>query len=301
MARKKLPFPEYLDADEFWQLAKESIIAWSNDNAASMGAAIAYYALFSLAPVLIIATAIAGLFFGEEAAQGEIFGRISGVLGDEAAVAVQGLIKSVNEPAKSFFALLTGLVAMIIGASAVFGELQSSMDRIWRTPADAHASSILGMIRARLLALSMVLGVAFLLLVFLVISAAISAAGALWSAMFGGWELVLQIVNIIVSLIVFTGVFAMIYRFLPRESVSWRDVWMGAAITALLFVTGNFFIGLYIGKSSVASGFGAAGAFVALLVWVYYSAQIFLLGAEFTRIHAHKFRSRTERRKINDQ
>jgi membrane protein len=279
-------------ADEFWIITKETVTAWINDNAPSMGAAIAYYTLFSIAPLLIIATAIAGLFFGEEAARGEIFERIRGVLGQEAALAIQGLVKSASAPAESFFALLTGIVAMMIGATAVFAELQSAMDRIWHLPVDEQASGILGTIRARLLPLGMVLAVACLLLLSLMVSAAISALGALWSVMFGGWELVLQIVNIIVSVVLMTGIFAMIYRFLPRVNVSWGDVWMGAAITALLIVVGNFFIGLYIGKSGVASSFGAAGAFVALLVWVYYSAQVFLLGAEFTRIHSHRFTAR---------
>jgi membrane protein len=275
-------------ADEFWTITKETVVAWINDNAPSMGAAIAYYTLFAIAPLLIVATAIAGLFFGEEAARGEIFDRISGVLGQEAALAIQGLVKSASAPAESFLTLLTGIIAMIIGATAVFGELQSAIDRIWRLPVNGRATGILETIRTRLLPLGMVLPVAFLLLLSLMVSAAISALGTLWSALFGGWEFVLQIVNIIVSVVLMAGVFAMIYRFLPRVNVSWGDVWMGAAITAMLFVVGNVFIGLYIGKSGVASSFGAAGAFVALLVWVYYSAQVFLLGAEFTRIHAHR-------------
>jgi membrane protein len=207
-------------AGEVWKITRETVSAWINDNAPSMGAAIAYYTLFSIAPLLIIATAIAGLFFGEEAARGEIFERIRGVLGQEAALAIQGLVKSASAPAKSFFALLTGIVAMMIGATAVFAELQSAMDRIWRLPVDEQASGILGTIRSRLLPLGMVLAVAFLLLLSLMVSAAISALGALWSAMFGSWELVLQIVNIIVSVALMTGIFAMIYRFLPRVNVS---------------------------------------------------------------------------------
>ncbi|HYN00017.1 MAG TPA: YihY/virulence factor BrkB family protein [Aestuariivirgaceae bacterium] len=292
MARKKIRPPGIPDARELWELAKASVLAWNNDYAPSMGAAIAYYTLFSIAPLLIIVTAIAGFFFGEEAAQGEIFGQIRGLLGEEGALAIQGLVKSASEPAEGFLALLIGIVAMVIGATAVFGELQSAMDRIWRAPAAQQSGGIMGLFRARLFAFGMVLGVAFLLLVSLVVSAGISALGALWSAVFGGWELVLQIVNIVVSLIIFTGVFAMIYRFLPRISVSWRDVWTGAAITSVLFVIGKFLIGLYIGSSGVVSGFGAAGALAALLIWVYYSAQIFLLGAEFTWAHAHKYGSR---------
>ncbi|MDP9137551.1 MAG: YihY/virulence factor BrkB family protein [Pseudomonadota bacterium] len=283
------------DAREAWKIAKESVLAWNEDYAPSMGAAIAYYTLFSLAPLLIIVIAIAGFFLGEEAAQGEIFAQVRGLLGEEGAAAIQGLVKSASEPAEGVVALIIGLIATMIGATAVFGELQSAMDRIWRTPAKKKGDGIMGLVRGRLLAFGMVLGVAFLLLVSLVISALLAALGTLWSTAFGGWETVLQIVNVIVSLVVFTVVFAMIYRFLPRVSVDWRDVWTGAAITALLFVIGKFLIGLYIGSAGVASGFGAAGAFVALLVWVYYSAQIFLLGAEFTWVYAHRSGSRVSR------
>src|SRR5215212_9530490 len=169
--------------DEFWTLTEETVAAWINDDAPSMGAAIAYNTLFSIAPLLIIATAIAGLFFGEEAARGEIFERIRGVLGEEAALAIQGLVKSASAPTESSFALLTGIIAMMIGATAVFAELQSAMDRIWRLPVDEQASGILGTIQARLLPLGMVLAVAFLLLLSLIVSAAISTLGALWSAM----------------------------------------------------------------------------------------------------------------------
>ena len=294
-AGKRLRWAGIPDAREAWKLAKESVAAWNDDYAPSMGAAIAYYTLFSIAPLLVIVIAIAGLFFGEEAARGEIFDQIRGLIGEEGAVAIQGLIRSASEPAEGTLAIVIGLVAMVIGATAVFGELQSAMDRIWRAPAAKQSGGIMGLVRGRMLAFGMVLGVAFLLLVSLVVSAAITALGTLWSAMFGGWELVLQIVNIVVGLIVFTVVFAMIYRFLPRVSVDWRDVWTGAAITSVLFVIGKFLIGLYIGSAGVASGFGAAGALAALLVWVYYSAQIFLLGAEFTWVYAHRSGSRANR------
>jgi membrane protein len=260
-----------------------------------MGAAIAYYTLFSIAPLLLIAIAVAGFFFGEEAARGEIFAQIRGLLGEEGAAAVQGLVKSASRPAHGSLAILIGVVATLIGATAVFGELQSAMDRIWRAPREKQQDGVLALVRDRLLAFGMVIGVAFLLLVSLVMSAAISALGALWGSTFGGWELALQILNNLMSLIVFTVVFAMIYRFLPRARVGWRDVWTGAAITALLFVIGKHLIGLYIGGAGIVSGFGAAGTLVALLVWVYYSAQIFLLGAEFTWVYAHRCGSRAGR------
>lgn len=296
-AKRKLRAAGIPDAREAWELAKASVLAWNEDYAPSMGAAIAYYTLFSIAPLLVIVIAVAGFFFGEEAARGEIFDQARGLLGEEGAVAVQGLVRSASQPRQGFIALAISAVFTVIGATAVFGELQSAMDRIWRAPAKQRGSGFMGLVRGRLLAFGMVLGVAFLLLVSLVISAVLAALGTVWNAMFGGWETVLQIVNTTVSLVVFTAVFAMIYRYLPRVSVDWRDVWTGAAITSVLFVIGKYLIGLYIGTAGVTSGFGAAGAIAALLVWVYYSAQIFLLGAEFTRVYADRSGSRAGKAK----
>ena len=273
-------------------MAKDAAIAWNADGAASMGAAIAYYTIFSIAPLLIISIAIAGLFFGTDAAQGHVYAQAQGFVGKEGAAALQGLVRSASQPADGIFATLVSLAVMAFGATGVFAELQGAMDKIWQAPAAKADSGLWYMIRRRILTFGMVLGVAFLLLVSLVVSAFISALETLWSPMFEGFELILQAVNFIVSLAVITSLFALIFKMLPRVSVAWSDVLIGAAATALLFNIGKFLIGLYIGKSGVSSGYGAAGTLVVLLLWVYYSAQIFLLGAEFTWVYARRFGSK---------
>jgi membrane protein len=270
----------------WWPLLKETFAAWSDDYAPSMGAAIAYYTIFSIAPLLVIVTAVTGLLFSREAVTGELFGQIRGLVGDDGAKAIEGLVQSASDPGEGAIAIIGGLLAILFGATGVFSEIQSAIDRIWEVPKRERASTWWELIRTRLLAFGMVLSIAFLLLVSLALSAAISAAGAIWDRWVGGWETALQLVNIIVSLGLFTGVFAAMYRFLPRVEMRWRDVWLGAFVTAILFVVGKFLIGLYIGKSGIVSGFGAAGSLVTLLIWVYYSAQIFLLGAEFTWIYS---------------
>jgi membrane protein len=283
--------------DELWPLVKESVGAWIADYASSMGAALAYYTLFSIAPLLIIAIGLAGLFFGHEAAQGEIYDQLRGLIGPEGASAVEGLVKSASEPAKSTLATVVGVITLAIGATTVFAELQSDLDRIWDVPAAKSPSGIWNLIRSRVLSFGMVLGIGFLLFVSLLLSAALAALGKLWGSVFGEFEVLLQLVNFVVSLIVITGLFALMYKILPRVAIAWSDVWIGAAVTALLFSVGKFLIGLYIGKSAVVSGFGAAGSLVVLLIWVYYSAQIFLLGAEFTWAFAHRFGSRRHAKK----
>ena len=277
-----------------WPLIKTSVASWRQDHASSMGGALAYYTLFSIAPVLIIVIAVAGFFLGPEAAQGEIFAQLRGLLGDDGAAAVQGLLESASEPEEGIVATITGVALLLLGATTVFAELQSDLDRIWRAEAKP-LSGLWSFLRARLLSFGMVLVLAFLLLVSLVISAALSALGKWWGGWFEGWAVLLEILNFIASFTITTGLFALIYKFLPRAEIAWRDVWIGAAVTALLFAIGKFLIGLYIGRSGIASGFGAAGSFVVLLVWVYYSTQIFLLGAEFTWVYAHEHGSRRGR------
>jgi membrane protein len=276
----------------FVRLVWESVLAWLEDYAPSMGAALAYYTLFSLAPMLLIVIAIAGMLFGAEAARGEIMTQLGGLIGPDGAQAVQGLLESANKPAAGVVASVVGLLTLLIGATSVFAELQSALDRIWRAPAARQSTGIIGLLRTRLLSFGMILAIGFLLLVSLVISAALSALGQWWGAWFEGWELVLQVVNIGVSLMITTVLFALIYKILPRVRVAWRDVWIGAGVTALLFTFGKFVIGLYLGKAGVDSAFGAAGSLVIIMVWVYYSAQIFLLGAEFTWLFAHWYGSR---------
>jgi membrane protein len=277
-----------------WNLVSKSVEAWLNDYAPSMGAALAYYTLFSLAPLLIIAIAVAGLVFGQEAARGEIVAQIQGLIGHEGAIAVQGLLRSANGPAQDIVATLISSVMLVVGATTVFGELQSALDRIWRVPAPATANGIWSLLRSRLLSFGLVLGLGFLLLVSLAVSAAIAAFGKWSYGFFEGREAYLHALNFGISFAITTLLFAMIYKFMPRASIAWRDVWVGASVTSLLFEVGKFLIGVYLGTTSVASGFGAAGSLVVLLVWVYFSAQVFLLGAEFTWVYAHEFGSMTD-------
>lgn len=277
---------------QLWDLIKDAVSSWINDYAPSMGAALAYYTMFSIAPLLLIVISIAGFIFGAEAARGEIVEQLRNLLGDEGASAIQDLIESVNQPGKSLAATIFGIALLLIGATTVFAELQDDLDRIWRAPEREKGGGIFALLRARLLSFGMILGIAFLLLVSLVASAALAALEKWWSPLFTGWEVFAHVVNLIVSFGLVTLIFAMIYKIMPRVQIRWHDVWIGAAVTSLLFATGKFLIGLYIGKSGITSGFGAAGSLVAVLVWVYYSAQIFLLGAEFTWIYSNKFGSR---------
>ena len=277
-------------AAELRSMLREAVSSWVADYAPSMGAALSYYTIFSIAPLLVIVIAIAGLAFGEQAASGAIFEQLRGMVGDTGATAVQGLVKSASKPATSIFAAITGLLTLVLGATTVLGELQSALDRIWRAPPETK-KGLFTMIRARALSFGMILVIGFLLLVSLVASAAVVALGEWWGPSFGRMRWLLEALNFVVSFAAVTALFAMIYKILPRVRIGWRDVWTGAAVTAILFTVGKFLIGLYLGKSGVASGFGAAGSVVVLLVWVYYSAQIFLLGAEFTAVYAHRFGS----------
>jgi membrane protein len=274
-----------------WALVKAAVQSWSEDYAPSMGAALAYYTMFSIAPLLLIVISVAGLVFGADAARGEVFEQLEGLMGATGAKAVEGLLQSVDQPSSGIVATMVGLAVLLIGATTVFAELQNSLDRIWRAPARDRKGGLLGMVRARLLSIGMILGIGFLLMVSLVASAALAALGKWWQPLFAGWEITLNVVNFLVSFGLITGVFAMIYKLMPRVQVQWRDVWVGAAVTALLFTIGKLLIGLYIGKSGVASTFGAAASIVVVLVWVYWSAQIFLMGAEFTWVYAHTFGS----------
>lgn len=273
-----------------FDVCKKAVTSWLDDYAPSMGAALAYYTVFSIAPLLLIVISVAGLVFGEAAARGAIFAQLSGLMGDQGALAVQGLLSSVNKPAEGIIATVTGVALLVVGATTVFRELQDALDRIWRAPMLPKGGAW-GMVRSRLLSFGLIMGIGFLLMVSLVASAAFAALGKWWAPVFGGWALVGQVVNFLFGFAVTVVGFAMIYKLMPRAQVQWRDVWVGAAVTALLFSIGKHLIGLYIGKSSVASGFGAAGSLVVVLVWVYYSAQIFLLGAEFTWVYAHEFGS----------
>ena len=276
---------------EWWRLVRDAAMAWVDDYAASMGAALSYYSVFSMAPLLLIVISIAGLVFGQEAARGEVFGQLSGLMGADSAQAVEDMLTTLAKPKNGVTSTVISVVVLLVGASSVFGELQDALDRIWRAPARDRSGGLIGLIRTRLLSFGMILGIAFLLMVSLVLSAAISAFGKWWGGFFGQWEVVLQVGNTLLGFAMTMLVFAMIYKLMPRVAVKWHDVWLGAATTSLLFTIGRFLIGLYIGKTGVASGFGAAGSIAVIFVWVYYSAQIFLLGAEFTWVYANQFGS----------
>ncbi len=284
-----------LNLKEGWSLLKEAAQAWSDDFAPSMGAALSYYTLFSIAPLLLIVIAVAGWFFGDAAVRGELVDSLQFLMGAEGAKAIEGLLASVSEPAEGIIATVVGLIVLLVGATSVFGELQNDLDRIWRAPVREEIGSVWRMLRSRLLSIGMILGIAFLLMVSLVLDAVLQTLGKMWGT--GAWQALAQVLNTLVAFGLTTTVFAMIYKLMPRARIAWRDVWVGAAVTAVLFAVGKFLIGLYIGRSAVASSFGAAGALVVMMVWVYYSAQIFLLGAEFTWVYAHAHGSRRGQRR----
>ena len=273
-----------------WQLTKAAVQAWSDDYAPSMGAALSYYTLFSIAPLLLIVISVAGMIFGDEAVRGELTGGLQFLMGEEGAKAVEGMIASVSEPKEGIIATVIGIFVLLLGATTVFGELQNALDRIWRAPARKDASGLWRLLRSRMLSLGMILGIAFLLMVSLVMDAFLQALGKMWGT--GPLEAIAQLVNLIIGFGLTTTIFAMIYKLMPRAKIAWHDVWVGAAVTAVLFTIGKFLISVYIGRSAVASSFGAAGSLVVVMIWVYYSAQIFLLGAEFTWVYAHSHGSR---------
>ena len=279
--------------NHFYQLAKKSVNAWIDDYAPSMGAAISYYTVFSIAPLMIIVIAVAGFVWGRDAVQGEIVGQLSGMIGKQGAEGVQTLIESASQPTQGLVATAISIVVLIVGATTVFAELQSSLDRIWQVPQAPKVSGIWAIVRSRLLSLGFILGLGFLLLVSLVTGAGLAALGTWANGLFPGWETLLVLMNIVLSVSIATVLFAMIFKVMPQAKIGWRDVWTGAVVTAVLFEAGKWLISLYIGKTSVTSSFAAAGSLVVLLIWVYYSAQIFLLGAEFTWVYANDHGSRS--------
>jgi membrane protein len=252
-----------------------------------MGAALAYYTVFSLSPLLIIVVAVAGALFGEKAARGQLARQMESLVGAEGALAIEQLLKSATETS-GVGASMASIVVFLFGAMAVFGELQDSLNTIWKAPS-SPGRGLFKLVRERLLSFSMILVVAFLLLVLLVFSAILQAAVG-W---FNGWltASLVQMMDFLASFAVVTGLFALIYKLLPEARIAWKDVWLGAAVTAVLFLCGRLLIGMYLGRSSLTSAFGAAGSLAVLLVWFYYSAQVFLFGAELTYQYAHRYGS----------
>jgi membrane protein len=275
-----------------WRVLGQVAKSWLQDYVPSMGAALAYYTMFSLAPLLLIVVSVAGLVFGEEAARGEIAAQLGVLMGAHSAAAVQDLLVSVKQPGQGASFSLLGLVLLFVGATTVFGELQDALDRIWRVPAVTARSGWVTLLRTRLLSFGMVLAIGFLLVVSLVASAALALLGRWGAPLFQGWYALAASANALGSLVLIAVMFALIYKVMPRARVQWRDVWIGAAFTAMLFLLGKFAIGWYVGQSGVASGFGAAGSLLVVLLWIYYSAQIFLIGAEFTWVYANTYGSR---------
>lgn len=277
-----------------WGLIRDSVYGWINNRAQRKGAALAFYTVFSLAPVLIIAIAVAGAFFGEEAARGEIVEQVRELVGQEGAQAVQLMIENAQRPGAGVTATIIGLIVLLIGATTAFAELKDGLDQIWEVP-EEKMSGVWYLLRTRLLSFGLILGIGFLLLVSLVISAILAGLGKY----LGPTGPLLEAVNALFSFIMIMTLFATIYKVLPSIRIAWRDVWVGAAITALLFVIGKSLIGLYLGNSAITSTYGAAGSLILVLFWVYYSAQIFLLGAEFTKFYAYRYGSRRHKSEAN--
>lgn len=258
--------------------------SWNAHHTPRIGAALAYYTAFSVAPILIIAIAVAGTVFGTDAARDEVIHQMRGMLGETGAKAVQEMLTSAHQGRKGGVAAIVGAVTLLIGASSLFAELQGALNVIWEAPPRAKAG-ILGKLRARFLSFAMVLVIGFLLLVSLVVSATLSGL----QDSFGGLTPFLaQSLNVLISLVATTILFGLIYKVLPDVEIAWKDVRVGAFVTAILFVIGKQLIGLYLGNSSLASTYGAAGSFVVMLAWIYYSAQLLLVGAEFTHVYAHR-------------
>jgi membrane protein len=273
-------------------LLKEAGQSWLDDNAPRLGAALAYYAVFSLAPLLLIAIFIAGLIFGRGPAQDQIIGQLQGFVGEEGGKAIRSMLDHATQPGAGLVGSLLSIGMLLFGSIGLFTELQDALNTIWgvRPKTSRGFWGIWSIVRTRLLSFTMVLVLAFLLLVLLIVSAILTASADL----IGEWRVgvVGLLVNEVISLVVITVLFAMVFRFLPDAKIAWRDVWLGAVITAVLFGVGKFLLGLYLGHSTIGSAYGAAGSLAVLLVWLYYSGQIFIFGAEFTKVYANRYGSR---------
>ena len=274
-----------------WRILKRTFNDWSEDKAPRLAAALAYYTMFSLAPLLIIAIGIAGLVFGDEAARGEIVTQVRGLLGQSGAEAVEAMIQNASQRDSGLLATVVGIAALLFGAAGLFGQLQDALNTIWEVKPKPR-SGIVALLRERLLSFGIVIIVAFLLVASLLVSAFIAGASKYMSGLLPGSDAMWQVVELVVSVGVMTGIFALMFKYLPDAVISWRDVGVGALITAVLFTVGKFLIGLYLGRSSVSSAFGAGGSVVIVMVWVYYTAQIILFGAEFTQVWADESGSR---------
>ena len=274
-----------------FDLLKQTFQEWNEDKAPRLGAALAYYTVFSIAPLLVILIAIAGMFFGAEAARGQISTQIDQVVGSQAAQFIEQMIESARKPSDSIFATVVGLGTLILGAMGVFGQLQDALNTIWEVQ-PKPGQGFFQTVKARLTPFMMVIGVAFLLLSSLAVSALIAAMGTWMQSWLPLPALVLQTINLLIGFVIITLMFALIFKVLPDVQIQWHDVWIGAAMTTVLFMLGQLGLGWYVGKISGESTYGAAGSLVAVLMWVYWTSQILFFGAEFTQVYANKFGSK---------
>jgi membrane protein len=281
-----------MTARAVWGLLKDAGFRWWDNQGMRLGAAVAFYSMLSLAPLVVVVMAVAGLIFGREAAQGELVSQMRGLAGDQGAEVIQTLLANAyQEPGAGVLATVLGVAVLLFGAAGVFAELQDGLNTIWSVP-PRPSGTIWAMVKARFLSFSMVLGVAFLLIVSLVVSAALAAVGSYAGSMESRLASVMRFAHLFVSMGLLGVLFALMFKFLPDARITWRDVWVGGMVTAALFVIGKYLIGLYLGSSSIGSAYGAAGSFAVFLAWAYYSAQIFFFGAAFTRSYADRFGSR---------
>jgi membrane protein len=287
--------PSRFSAKSLWALLKLTWSEWTADNGTSLAAALAYYAVFSLAPILIIAVAVAGIVFGEEAARGELTDQISGFVGEQGADLTQTMLANANKPSIGSLAGLLGLATLLFGATGAFSQMQKALNEIWNVPR-SERSGIWHTVTTRFISFLLVLGVGLLLLVMLILSALISGLTNLLGASGASAQMWGQIINFVASFAITALLFALIYKVLPDVDIAWRDVWVGALVTSVLFTVGKQLIGIYLGRASVASTYGAAGSLVVVMLWVYYSAQILYLGAEITQVYTRMHGSRRHER-----
>ena len=278
-----------------FSLAKETVSETLDDEVPSLAAAVAYYTVFSLPPLLVVIVAIAGAIFGAAAVEDAITSQAEGLAGGSAAVAIRGMIQSTSDLGDSVGAKIGGIAALLFGASGAFGQLQMSLNKAWNVKKEQQKGGIVGTLLKRLVSFGMVLTIVFLLLVSLALSAFLAAAGGAVEALVpsGLVQTLLHVVNTVVAFVITTGLFAALFVVLPDTKVAWRDVWVGAAVTALLFTVGKFLIGLYLGRSNPGEAFGAAGSLALILIWIYYSSLIVLVGAEFTQVFSQRHGSRS--------
>ena len=279
-----------MNAGAMFGLAKDAFNEWNEDKAPRLAAALAYHTLFSLAPLLVIAISIAGLVFGAEAVRGQVVQQIGGLVGQNSAEMIQGMIAGASKPSTSIPATVIGFATLLLGAAGLFGQLQDALNTIWDVE-PKPGQGIIAMIKKRFFSFTMVLGTGFLLLVSLVLSAGVTAVMNYVTSSITGLDVLLQIVNFLVGFLVTALVFAMIFKFIPDADIKWSDVWIGAAVTSLLFSIGRFALGFYLGSGSFSNTYGAAASLVIILLWVFYSAQILFLGAEFTQVYARQYGS----------